>query len=307
MDNYYTKEVVKKLILAAAPEREEELKKLWELYSPQIELIDDKQGFCLEAGAFELVLFNHKSMAQLWILGFSAQFAFHAYSPYLIYLISSKLPIVSEVFQQDNLTVHVSNKAKILLHSTVKLNEIQSIEAFDWPIEVPEPSEGKPQDINGSMVFDLLCIGAAYCFLHEIKHVIFKKTGEEIDIHEEEFACDAFAREFLLEEIGIYSQQTDFNIENLTMKRAMSISLTSLLLLIITPHSKWGGSQSHPSIIERILSLIDYLDLPDDNYFWLYLSCIIILVLEHYNINFSLPVINSQKKLCKSLLNQLIA
>ena len=83
MNEVTTEEAVKRLILGAAPEREDDFLSLWNQYAPQIEFIEDKEGFSLEAGAFGLVLFNHKSMAQIWLLGFAAQYAFHAYLPYM--------------------------------------------------------------------------------------------------------------------------------------------------------------------------------------------------------------------------------
>lgn len=305
MVEFHTENAVKNLILAAAPERKEELEELWRRFSPQIEFIEDKEGFSLEAGAFGLVLFNHKSMSQIWLLGFAAQHALHAYSPYLLLSSTYGLPIKSEDFQLDSLTKKLANQAKTLLNKTIALNESLSIDTFIWPSEVPEPLNGKPSDINGSMVFDLLCMTAAYCFLHEIKHVMFKETGEKMEALDEELACDTFAREFLLEKIELYSQISNYPIELLKMKRAMSICLNSLLLLLLTPNNQWSGSQSHPSVIQRISALTNDLDLPDNNYFWTYLSCITILILENSNVKFSFPVIDSQKKFCIFLLEEL--
>lgn len=298
-------DAVKNLILAAAPERKKEFMELWEHFSPQIEYTEDKVGFSLEAGAYRLVLFNHKSMAQIWLLGFAAQYALHAYFPYLILSNLQRQPIKSENFLHYSSTIKLSNLAKSLLNETIILNTSHSIDSFIWPPEVPEPFNGKPTDQDGAMVFDLLCMAAAYCFLHEIKHVMFKEAGETLEIHDEEFACDTFARQFLLEEIELFSKSSNYPLEPLRMKRAMSICLSSLLLLVLTPKNQWNGSQSHPSIIERIKALTNSLALPDDNFFWAYLSCIIILILENSNIKFSYQFIESQKEFCLYLLNQI--
>lgn len=305
MNEISTEQAVKRLILAAAPEREEEFNALWDEFSPQIELIEDKEGFSLEAGAFELILFNHKSMAQIWLLGFAAQYAYHAYLPYLTLSQLSKLPITSDDFNGYIETKQVVDEARKLLEQTIELNKTHSIDEFSWPKNVPEPSNGKPNDVNGSMVFDLLCMGGAYCFLHEIKHVMFKQSEESIGSHDEEMQCDAFARQFLLEKIVVYSQKSGYPAELVKTKRAMSIGLTSLLILTLTPNNQWFASNSHPSVLDRISALTDSLKLTDNSYFWGYLSCIIILIMERNNIKFSYPAITSQQAFCKFLLGQL--
>ncbi len=302
MNEVTTEEAVKRLILGAAPERHEDLLSLWSQYSPQIEFIEDKEGFSLEAGAFGLVLFNHKSMAQIWLLGFAAQYAFHAYLPYLKLSQLLNLPITSKDFKGDSETKNIVGEATKLLKKTIELNNASSIEHFIWPQGIPEPYAGKPTDVNGSMVFDLLCIGGAYCFLHEIKHVMFKQSDESIDARDEEMQCDKFAREFLLEKIDTYSESTGYPAELVKAKRAMSIGISFLLLLVLTPNAQWFGTDSHPSIANRISALTEYLQLPEDSYFWEYLSCILILVAENNNISFERQPITSQKEFCEFML-----
>ena len=191
------------------------------------------------------------------------------------------------------------------LFSTIELNKLSSVDEFKWPNGVPEPSKGKPKDVNGSMVFDLLCIGEAYCFLHEIKHVMFKSETSTIEPHDEEMQCDAFARQFLLGNIDDYSRESGYAIEAVKTKRAMSIGLTALLLLVLTPNEQWFGTDSHPSILDRIVALTDYLQLSEDSYFWSYLSSILLLIMEHYSIEFCYAAIFSQRQFCMFLLEKL--
>lgn len=305
MSKTLSEDAVKRLILASAPERHDEFEGLWKKYSPQIEFTEDKHGFSLEAGAFGLILFNHKSMSQIWLLGFVAQKALHAYSPFLFLSQLTKLPIASDDFINGTNSKQLVNDVQQILNSALELNKLPSIEQFHWPNIVPEPSKGKPSDIDGSMVFDLLCMGGAYCFLHEIKHVMFKEEVVEIDSHEEEMKCDAFARDFLLAKIDMYSNESGYNINLLKTKRAMSLALASLLLLVLTPNKQWFGTESHPSIIERIVALTDYLELPENDYFWVYFSCIILSIMEKYGIQFNFPHINSQKEFCMFLLKKI--
>ncbi len=304
MKESLTESAVKRLVLAAAPERESEFENLWSEFTPQIEFIQDKEGFSLEAGAFDIIIFNHKSMSHLWILGFAAQYALHAYSPYLVLSQILKLSITSKSFTDHDETIQIINKAKGLIGKTLELNQHYSIDDFQWPEGVPEPSDGKPSDVDGSMVFDLLCMGGAYCFLHEIRHLMLK-SNSSVTPHDEEMECDLFAREFLLAEIDNYSKASGFPIDAVKTKRAMSIGVTALLLLVLTPKRKWGGSLSHPSIVNRISELTNYLNLTDDNYFWTYLSCILLLILDYQEITFSHPAISSQKQFCLFLLEKI--
>ncbi len=305
MTETLAEDAVKRLIIASAPERHMEFESLWNEFSPQIEFTEDRGGFSLEAGAFGLILFNHKSMSQIWLLGFAAQYALHAYSPYLFLSEFLQIPISSNDFQDNQESKQVIKQASNLLSQAIELNGLISVDEFSWPQNVPSPSMGKPKDVNGGMVFDLLCMGGGYCFLHEIKHIIFKNTNQAIEPHSEEMQCDAFAREFLLGNISAYSQETGHDIEAVKTKRAMSIGLTSLLLLVLTPNSQWFGSDSHPPIVDRITALTDYLELHESSYFWSYLSCILLLIMEHYNIEFSCSAISSQKKFSLFLMEKL--
>ena len=246
-------------------------------------------------------------MSQIWLLGFAAQYALHAYSPYLALSHLLGLPVTSNGFKYCQESKRLIHEARNLLARTIELNGLSSMDEFSWPNCVPEPSKGKPRDINGSMVFDLLCIGGAYCFLHEIKHVMFKSISSSIKVHDEEMQCDAFAREFLLGNIAVYSKESGYDIEAVKTKRAMSIGLTFLLLLVLTPNNRWFGSDSHPPIFDRISALTGYLELSEDSYFWCYLSCILLLIMEHHTIEFSHPAIYSQQQFCMFLLGKLNA
>jgi len=117
MSEELTEDAVKRLIVASAPERKKEFESLWSEFFPQIEFIEDREGFSLEAGAFSLILFNHKSMSQIWLLGFAAQYALHAYSPYLVLSQLLKLPITSDDFKEHQESKQLVDAARNLLVS----------------------------------------------------------------------------------------------------------------------------------------------------------------------------------------------
>lgn len=288
-------QAVKAAILGSAPERQEELEKLWEEHSPQINQASDKEGFTLEAGSFELILFDHKTMCKLWLFGFSTQRAFNLFLPYL-YLSQ----ITKNSFNPHALIEEDSKSSHALrIHEIIKairaLKEVSSLEDINWPSSVPKPYSGKPSDLNGSMAFDLLCMVAAYCFLHEFRHVQIRNEGKDLDVHEEEFECDSYARDFLLGKIDEYSNATGYDKALLINKRSMAMALASVLLYVITPELCWSGSSTHPAISKRIKNITSALEVEDDDYFWTYLSCALISVIRIDDIEIQDTVVVDQK------------
>lgn len=293
---------VKTVVIASAPEREAELLRLWEEYQPQVNQVDDKHGFTLEAGSFGLLLFNHKTMCQIWLLGFAAQQSFNLYLPYLLLSQVTGIPFSPDDTSDDNEGLDINRKISNLFDSIDALKEVEKIEDFEWPADVPRPEEGKPKDVNGSMVFDLLCMAAAYCFLHELKHVQLSKVGEIIDQIVEEHECDKYARDFLFEKIESYSTDTGYDLGLLKNKRGMAIALASVLLLTITPERCWSGSLSHPSIVSRIQELVNNIGLSDNDCFWLYLSSLLLSKIKNKGISVDSVIVKTQREYCLILL-----
>lgn len=288
-------QAVKAAILGSAPERQEELEKLWEEHSPQINQASDKEGFTLEAGSFGLILFDHKTMCKLWLFGFSTQRAFNLFLPYLY------LSQITENSFNPHVLIEEDSKSShaLRIHEIIKairaLKEVSSIEDINWPSSVPKPYSGKPSDLNGSMAFDLLCMVAAYCFLHEFRHVQIRNEGKDLDVHEEEFECDSYARDFLLGKIDEYSNATGYDKALLINKRSMAMALASVLLYVITPELCWSGSSTHPAISKRIKNITSALEVEDDDYFWTYLSCALISVIRIDDIEIQDTVVVDQK------------
>lgn len=295
-------EAAKRVIFESAPERIGELEKIWNEYSPQFSLTTDKRGFSAEAGPFGLVLFTNRTMLQIWLLGFAAWKSLYSYSALFVILQGSKGKFIANEVNALKGQSEFDQEYDQLILDVRKLAEIENIDDFEWPNHVPMPDDGKPQDIEGSVVFDLVCMAAAYVFLHEVQHVKFQDgKHDDLDPVDEELACDKFAREILLGELEVYADQSGYPLEKLKTKRAMSIAIASLLLLVITPKESWGGSRSHPSVSNRIEQLVNYLQIPDNDTFWNFFSC---LVLSQLRKEGGMPdelVFSSQKDLCLKL------
>jgi len=184
------------------------------------------------------------------------------------------------------------------------LVNIERLNKYLWPTDIPQPHDGKPNDVEGSAIFDLNCMATAYIFLHEIQHVKLRQEGiSGQDSKDEELQCDKFAREMLLGNLEKYSNDSGYPLEKLKSKRAMSIALASFLLLVITPKQSWGGTRSHPSIFCRIEELTQNLQLPENDKFWIYLSCLTFAQLKYEKLRIDEISFLCQKDLCLKLIS----
>ena len=288
--------MVQELILACAPERQKELSLIWQEYGPVFAQARDKRGFSFDAGPYGLILFTLRSMQEMWVLGFAAQHAFYEYSAIVIW------SVLFGSFQPEILSLVSTTKYASLLNHLESLRTSPDFYAIAWPNDLPRPEQGKPTDMSGAMTFDLLCMAAAYSFLHEVQHVKFS-SGRHAPTspHEEELLCDEFARAMLLDKIEQYATISGYPLRILKTKRAMSIGLASFFLLVLTPIEAWGGSRSHPPVAQRIQALADSLLLPDTDDFWIYLASLVIAQLRYCEILIRPIKATSVKAFCTSL------
>lgn len=301
--NNFAENAVKTVICASAPEREAELSQMWDAYQPNVNQVSDRSGFTLEAGSFGLVLFDHKTMCQIWLLGFVAQYSFILYSPYLILSQINGWSFSPDDTSIEQEAIKINNEISALYETMINLKEAENIDFITWPSGIPRPYDGKPSDVNGSMVFDLLCMAAAYCFLHELRHVQLRNLGDTSDPIQEEHECDKYARDFLLEKIENYAQQSNYDLELLKNKRGMAIALASILLLVVTPESHWEGSTTHPSVVSRIQELVNAIGISENGYFWSYLACLLLSVISSKKISIDSVIVKTQREYCLILLD----
>ncbi|EKO3947956.1 hypothetical protein F2K80_002554 [Vibrio fluvialis] len=293
LDNITESDAIKSLIIASAPEKESEILSYWEQYEPKFSLKGDSLGFSMSV-IFDSVVFDHKTMCQMWLLGFAAQKSLHALGA-----------LSQNTSESSRLYLEYSKEFNQFIDSVLQLKSVERIEDFAWPDNVPKPYDGKPKDIDGSMVFDLICMSGAYCFLHEIKHIMFSESDTKISIHDEEMECDKFAREFLLSGVAEYSLNNNYDSELVSSKRAMSIALSSFYLFVITPKENWRGTDTHPSIKDRILALSEYTNFDGNDYFWQYFASLSLALVMRNNIHIEQQVVVCHKTFCLSMIELL--
>lgn len=260
------------MIVESAPERREELERLWHDHAPTFAQAGDKKGFTMEAGAFELIIFNERTMAQCWLLGFAAWHAFEAYCPYSLL----RIALTPSAMQDDP---GLAEAEAILTESVRKageLREVENLNEFRWP-NVPIPSSIPPVGEKDRAVADLVKIATAFAFLHEVKHVVFKAAPDRPEnAKEEELECDRFARHFLLEKSAQYSAETCQNQQGVLDKRLMGIIVGAYIVLEVTPEAQRGGSDTHPNVAERLRNLILDSAPHTSEHVWVFACCLLL-------------------------------
>jgi hypothetical protein len=243
-------QAVRDLCVQAAPERRLELEGLWGKYGPQIVHKADDKGFNI-SNAWSVIPFTPRSMGQVWILGFAAWRALVAYCPYILLhneIIASMIANVPDQAEADRRFEYALRKAE-------ELRTVESIEAFTWPSDIPEPAGALPEAMTDRATIELVQIAAAYVFLHELRHVMFSADGDRPeDNHAEEIACDSFARDFLLEKIPDYCAASGYTHNAVLNKRLTGLVLGGFIVLQVTLDRT--GSSTHPAVALRLRELV---------------------------------------------------
>jgi hypothetical protein len=267
-DNDMVFRAIDRLIAAVAPERRDDLNRLWHRYCPEFVLSPDRRGFVIEAGAFGAVIYTNRTLLQIWLLGFAAWRAVEAYAGIIRTCAAKGLlfdpPSVAALPGQSAVNATFDRT----LSSAARLRQSENLAFFTWPADVPPPGT-ESFSVPDKAAHDLICIATAYAFLHELKHVAFANDGDApTDPVAEEIACDRFAREFLLSGASAFAAQIGKPVDEVLAKRVAGIALAAFVVFEETPPESWGGSGSHPSVAERLKDVFATVAIPPTAYPW---------------------------------------
>ncbi len=301
-----TNYALQKLFEGVIPERIEEIMSLITKYSAQFRQTCDRDGFYMVGGPFGAIQYTNRSMQQLWLFGYTGLLSMHCYTTFIVLLKSSGVELdmekVKKIYGQEKAEKDFS----ILLDKIREINGAASEGDYIWPKDIPTPEQGRQADEERALVFDLSCIAAAYVFLHELKHAMFSTDGDApTNPIEEELACDAFAKEIMTARIAQYSEQSGYPEDKVKMKRFMGIALASAFLLFATERSRLSGSDTHPAIHERWLCTVGDLDLPTNDYFWLYFASLALSIFQTVGVPIPNKKVESFRSLCLDLIEDL--
>lgn len=248
--DHFIQNAVQQLFSGCAPERELELRDHWNNLAPVFQMVGDvheTERFILDAGAYRYVRFNHRATRAFWLGAFAAWESYRA----------------------------VAESEDICVVDLAKLKEF--IEAFDrtlmndqsdnepLPQGVPEPGTFPdaatfPQERAAA---ELATVALGWALLHEVRHIQHQQAGTSADPHgidpqparNEELSCDAFATEFLLENIQKYAQMKSEDALLVRRKRETGIYFALFTLTLLTKDN-WGASKTHPAVQDRIDAVV---------------------------------------------------
>ena len=132
-------------------------------------------------------------------------------------------------------------------------------------------------------------IATAYVLLHEVKHVEFNAAGSRPTRPEEEFACDAFARHFILDDAADYAAEASSAADDVIGKRAAGIAIGIYILYAFTPSGGRAGSAEYPPVAERIEALFPDVRLADDHWFWDFAASLLIALIVSQDRSATIP------------------
>jgi hypothetical protein len=154
--------------------------------------------------------------------------------------------------------------------------EAESTQDINWPKDLCDVTADPSTLINDQRaVRDLSLMALAYAFLHEIRHVMFRHPDEpKLADAAEELACDTFARDFLLGQVGSYVKSTG--------EPAESVLGAVAVYELTAPNARFGTS-NYPPFADRFQTLIAGAAVPSDSYFWVFAASLLLATLRRQN------------------------
>ncbi|MCA3382323.1 MAG: hypothetical protein INF65_11175 [Roseomonas sp.] len=293
------------LIDAAAPEKAQAWRECRKWYGVSFHPIADRKGVTLRAQG-RRIEFDNKTMTWLWLLGFAGWRAFRIHGPQFWWREITQATIDGQLRSTDPTYADAEGDLGAILYVTGDFLTSETVENdFSWPDGVPQPQADKRGfDIEQQAAFDLTMIATAYMLLHEVRHVMFNVDGERPSEPEEELACDAYARAFLLEGVEEYAKISGEKAYCVLAKRAAGIALGAYALYEFTPEGGRGGTADYPPVADRLEALFPAVDLQADHWFWDFAASLLVSIVVNRDHSAVVPDLNG-RNLCNELVGRL--
>lgn len=235
-------EAVKAQFVGVAPEREAELKELWESYNLEFSLLEDQGHVEMAGGAYRYVRFNHRMLRMLWVSAFAAWEAYRC---------------ADEGVRTG--TVIELTRLNELLELALAIRDADDPESV--PLQgLPEPGNFPDRESVPELraAAELAVFVSGWAMLHEVRHLKHQQEGTSsqpdtpsAEQHTEELSCDQFATEYLLAKVDEFATSSGQNGDSIRKKRALGIYFAMFALSVLA-HDSWQASDSHPSIQARL-------------------------------------------------------
>lgn len=289
------------LIEAAAPETIAGWQDLRERCEITFHPIADRKGVTLRARG-RRVEFDNKTMTWLWLLGFAGWRAFRLHGPHLLYRELAGAAVDQRLRAADPTYSDAEGELDALLYTIRDFPVIEALENDGfWPDGVPRPQRDKTGlDAEQQAAFDLTMIAAAYMILHEVRHVMFNADVTRPSEPDEEIACDAWARAFLLDGVSGYATDVEQPAESILAKRAAGIALGAYAIHEFTPEGTRRGTAEYPPVADRMGDLFPQVDLPSNHWFWDFAASLLVAIIVRRDQNAVVPDLHGLA-LCEAL------
>jgi hypothetical protein len=293
-------------IEGAAPESATVWRDFRDHYKLTVHMIGDRKGLTIQARKTR-VEFDRKSLHWLWLLSFAGWKAWRLHGPHLFWAWLTNQRIDPALRAADPTYGEAEADYESVRYATRDIRELDRADDIAWPDNVPKPQPDKVGfEIEDQAAFDLMTIALAYMLLHEARHVRFYVEKDRPSPAEEETACDAFARDFILGEASQYAVETNQSIEGVVAKRSAGVALGTFALYDLTPAAALGGTSDYPPIADRLASIYEVIDLPPDCWFWDFAASLLITLVVRQEQSFAIPDLTGQS-LCWALIDVLRA
>ena len=298
---------IETLLVAATPERQNDIQGLWKRFNPEFWLKPDSKGIQLLSTGNQ-IHFSEKTLAAVWILGFVSWKIFTCYRTKFVLNLHYGKELDFRMFQTDKFRYERTQVIKEILSTVQKIINASFLCDVSWPPEVPYRQADKTGfDLEQQATFDITIFATAYLLLHELKHVIFNKQGNtRPEPPEEENACDAFARNFLLDTVDKYAEIHGACYEKVLTKRAMGVALGAFIVFEMTPRCGRLGNANYPPICDRLECLMTTSEIDSNSYFWIWVGTLLLSILFRFDHDPEIPT-KAPDELCRHLIERIRA
>ena len=255
------------LLGGVVPERMEELASSWGLGPDRVRLTAGP-GFDI-GQRFGCILITQPFLDLMWLTGAGVWAGIKATAGFFVNLECSGLPFSPSEMRHLEGQMASDDQFDRIIEKAKEMGSIANPGDFQWPVEVPQPQVGARQGSSDwQATFDLILMAGGYAFLHEIRHCQIEKEGHTLGPVDEERACDTYARGMMLDKVRDYCATTSYPEEMVRAKRIMGILFAKLVILTVTPRPLWSNSHNHPTVKERISTVLKAATAPTPDWFW---------------------------------------
>lgn len=261
-----------------APERKDELERLFNIHDIKLEMRTDDPRMMLSADLIsKTIIARRPRLERIWALAFGY---------YRFY---------REVAAQKQRDLRVK---EVDLTSTQKLVEAGrliewAVDSYfaaareedlpSWPNDLPRPSPQDDAQSDEAVATELFLVATGYLLHHELAHIrLGHRLYSEIDEHEairqEKEADDASANWML--------DQLHDELDPLFQKRALGVGLglVALASLYLQVYAGAKGGKTHPPAYDRLFQVMDRYVKDDGNLPWAFVLTVLSLHIQNRQI-----------------------